>query len=84
MYKVSHDMVPDSLKNLFRKTDQIHDYQTRQAGFNFLPPKPNTNYRKKAVSYRGTVTWNNFPNELKSTTSIQSFKNKIKKLYLFN
>ena len=57
---------------------------TRQAGFNFLPPKPNTNYRKKAVSYRGTVTWNNFPNELKSTTSIQSFKNKIKKLYLFN
>ena len=84
MHKVSHDMVPDSLKNIFGKTDQIHDYQTRQAGFNFLPPKPNTNYRKKAVSYRGTVTWNNFPNELKSTTSIQSFKNKIKKLYLFN
>ena len=52
MYKISHDMVPDSLKNIFGKTDQIHDYQTRQAGFNFLPPKPNTNYRKKAVSYR--------------------------------
>ena len=84
MYKVSHDMVPDSLKNLFRKTDQIHDYQTRQAGFNFLPPKQNTNYRKRAVSNRGTVTWNKLPNELKSTTSIQSFKNKIKKLYLFN
>ena len=49
MYKISHDMVPDSLKNLFGKTDQIHDYQTRQAGFNFLPPKPNTNYRKKLV-----------------------------------
>ena len=49
MYKISHDMVPDSLKNLFGKTDQIHDYQTRQAGFNFLPPKPNTNYRKKQL-----------------------------------
>ena len=36
MCKVSHNSVPDSLKNLFRKTDQIHDYQTRQAGFNFL------------------------------------------------
>ena len=75
-------MVPDCLRNLFRKTDQIHDYQTRQAGFNFLPPKPSSNYRKKAVSYRGTVTWNNLPDELKSTTSIQSFKNKIKN-YIF-
>ena len=74
MCKVSHNMVPDSLKNLFRKTDQIHDYQTRQAGFNFLLLNQIL-IIKKAVSYRGTVTWNNFPNELKSTTSIQSFKN---------
>ena len=74
MCKVSHNMVPDSLKNLFRKTDQIHDYQTRQAGFNFLLLNQIL-IIKKAVSYRGTVTWNNLPNELKSTTSIQSFKN---------
>ena len=40
-------MAPDSLKNIFRKTYQIHDYQTRQADINFLPPKPNTNYRKR-------------------------------------
>ena len=75
-------MVPDSLKTIFRKTDQINDYQTRQAGFNFLPTKRNTIYRNKAVSYRGTVTCNNLPNELKSTTSIQSFKNKKKKIYI--
>ena len=56
MYKVRHEMVPYSLSNTFQKTDEVQEYLTRQAKHDFLPPKPETNYLKKAISYRGAVT----------------------------
>ena len=55
MYKVRHEMGPSSLSNMFQKTNEVHEHQTRQAKHDFLPPKPKTNYLKKAFSYRGAV-----------------------------
>ncbi len=42
-------MVPDYLTGLFRKTNTLHSYETTQAEFNFVLPKPNTNFRKKEI-----------------------------------
>ena len=44
MYQVNNNMVPDYLIDLFTKTSTLHNYQTRQAEFNFALPKPNTNF----------------------------------------
>ena len=78
MYKVRHSMVHSSISSLFQRTDDIHNHQTRQLQFNYLPPKPiNTNFKKKTISYRGAVAWNNLPCDLKRSQSIQSFKNKL-------
>ena len=40
MYKVNNNEVPDYLVDLFTKTSSSHGYETRQAEFNFVPPKP--------------------------------------------
>ena len=51
-------MVPDYLIDFFTKTNVVHGYGTRQVEFNFMPPKPKTNFGKKSFSYRGAVAWN--------------------------
>ena len=66
MYKVNNNEVPDYLVDLFTKTSSSHGYETRQAEFNFVPPKPNTNFCKKSFSYGGAVAWNKLPTNLKT------------------
>ena len=80
MYKVRHEMAPSSLSNMFQKTNEVHEHQTRQAKHDFQPPKLKTNYLKKAFSYRGAVAWNNLPSEIKNSESINTFKAKLKML----
>ena len=77
MYKVRHEMTP-SLTDMFKKTNEVHKHQTRQTKHDFLPPKPKTNYLKKAFSYRGAVAWNNLPAGIKNSESINTFKAKLK------
>mgnify|MGYP002803872919 FL=1 len=69
MFKVRNAMTPSSISNLFQRVDDVHNRQTRQMHFNYLPPKPNTNFK---------VAWNSLPCDLKKPQSIQSFKNKLR------
>ena len=77
MYKVRHEMAP-STSSMFQKTNEVHEYHTRQAKHDFLAPMPKTNYLKKAFSYRGAVAWNNLPTAIKNSESINIFKAKLK------
>ena len=54
MFKVRNSIVPRSISNLFQRTDDVHNYETRQVQ-NYFPPKPNTNFKKKQFSYRGAA-----------------------------
>jgi hypothetical protein len=74
MYQVNNNMVPDYLIDLFTKTSTLHNYQTRQAEFNFALPKPNTNFCKKSFSYRGAVAWNDLLPNIKNMGSLSTFK----------
>lgn len=77
MYQVNNNRVPVYLSDLFTKTSIAHGYETRQAEFNFVPPKPNTNFCKKSFSYRGAVAWNNLPADIKSLGSLTIFKRNL-------
>jgi hypothetical protein len=55
MYKVRHEMAPSSLNNMFQKTNEVHEHQTRQAKHDFLPPKPKTSYLKRHLAIE--VQW---------------------------
>ena len=59
------------------QTNVVHGHGTRQAEFNFMPPKPNINFGKKSFSYRGTVAWNNLTSTAKSSKSLKSFENNL-------
>ena len=74
MYQVNNGMVPDYLIDLFKKTNTLHGYETRQAEFNFLLPKPNTNFRKKSFSYRGALAWNDLVPNLKNLKSLNNIQ----------
>ena len=74
MSKVRNAMAPSSISNLFQRVDDVHNRQTRQMHFNYLPPKPNTNFKKKSISYKGAVAWNSLPCDLKKPQSIESLK----------
>ena len=63
---------------MFQKTDEVQEYLTRQTKNDFLPPKPKTNYLKKAISYRGAVAWNSLSTDIKNSQSIDIFKTKLK------
>ena len=71
-------MARSSLSNMFQKTNEVHEHRTKQAKHDFLPPKPKTNYLKKAFSYRGAVAWNNLPSEIKNSETVNIFKAKLK------
>ena len=78
MYKVKNNKVPDYLVHLFTKTNSSHgQYETRQAEFNFVPLKPNTNFCKKSSSCRGAAAWNKLPTNLKSLDSYTTFKRNL-------
>ena len=55
IYQTNNRMVPGYLIDLFTKTNIVHGHETRQAKFNLVPSKPNTNFGKKSFSYRGVV-----------------------------
>ena len=55
MFKVSKGLMPNYLTNLFMRTDQVHDHETRHAKFSYHLPKPSTNSMKKSFGYRGAV-----------------------------
>ena len=78
MYEVRHEMVPSSLSNMFQKTSEVHKHQTKLAKHDFLPPKPKTNYLKKAFSYRGAVAWNDLTSAIKNSDSVNAFEAKLK------
>jgi hypothetical protein len=68
-------MAPSSLSNMFQKTNEVHEHQTRQAKHDVLPPKPKTNYLKKAyLAIEGAVAWNNLPSEIKNSESVNISK----------
>jgi hypothetical protein len=70
-------MAASFLNNMFQKTNEVHEHQTRQGKHDFLPSKPKTNYLKKALSCRGAVAWNNLPSEIKNSESVNIFKAKL-------
>ena len=55
MYKVNHERLLSAFANLFMKVNQVHEYQTRESRYAFLPPEPNTSYNTISFSHRSAV-----------------------------
>ena len=84
MLKLSQGLLPNYLSDLFTRTDQIYNYETRHAKSSYHLPKPNSNAMKTSFIYSGVVVWNKlYQVRLKTPFQLQcQFKNDIKDLNL--
>ena len=72
-------MVPNYFTTSLKKINQVHEHQTRQARYNFLPPISRLyQLSEKAFSYTGTIAWNKLSSELKRSKTIKICNNKTK------
>ena len=76
MYKHHHGWLP-SVLNTFRKNSDIHDHNTRQAGYLEIP-KFSSDLGKMSFKYQAVKIWNNIHKFLKVDIKIGTFKKHLK------
>ena len=77
MYKLLNNMGPTSLTNLFTYKNEITNYNLWDISSSLCLPKPRTNNMKKSFMYDGAFHWNSISTEIRESTSLTSFQNKI-------
>ena len=74
-YKSLHNLAPSYLCNKFTYTNTIHQVNLRsQTDSTLYVPKPNLEIYRKTLAYSGPKIWNNIPYTLKSSPSLETFK----------
>ena len=83
IYRTENGLVPDKVKTWFTKCSSVHSYNTKAAAEgNFVIPKMRTEKGKQAFIVSGAKLWNEIPDSVKSSQSIESFQEKYKKYLL--
>jgi hypothetical protein len=77
MLKVFHKLGPSYLSQPFNRANLIHSHGTRGHDYNFVIPKPSTSFLKNSLKYNGAIVWNSIPIEIRNSTSLKIFKNKL-------
>ena len=67
---------PSFLWDMFQ--EKINDYNLRSKNLLMLPQAKTTTYGNESLSFRGSILWNSLPNDIKTATSVCSFKKSIK------
>ena len=73
MYKVRNNLAPAPVQEIFKV--QTND---RAKGDWVIPKVRTENNGLETIRYRGPLTWNLLPEDIKSAKTLKSFKNKIK------
>ena len=76
MYKVKNNLSPEPIQNLFKQVDNAENLRNNK---NFDIPKVRTvNNGIETIRYRGPITWNLVPDEIRKSKSLSEFRDKIK------
>ena len=76
MYKAKNKLSPEIVQNIF----QQRDISTLRSEVTFIRPGINTVYNgEESLRNFGPIVWNNMlPNNLKSATTLEKFKDNVK------
>ena len=80
MYKVKTGTAPEYIKELF--ISQESPYDMRDNDRYVLPKFRTITYGKKSFRYFGAWLWGNIPTQVKSCSSLNTFKSEISKCLL--
>ena len=81
IFRFQNDQCPDYFDELFCPVGE-NGVITCSSNQKFTLPFRNTKLRIQSLSYLGPNTWNSLPDNLKSATSVNSFKDYIKEYFL--
>ena len=74
MYKITHDISPPCLRNIFQNVSDVHSYDLRNSSINLYIPKPRLEKGKHSLHFRGSVLWHKIPVEAREQESLVLFK----------
>ena len=77
VYKCLNSINPIFLANLF--TQKPIRYGLRTSNLLILPNSNTLTYGLKSIVYRGSMIWNNLPDQVKISKDLVQFKNKLEK-----
>ena len=80
MYKVSNGLVPQYIVDLFQsRADSLPNTSLRSvSNHNFTIPQPKCSLYKESLSYSGPVIRNAIPTDIKKSSTINAFVNKLR------
>ena len=70
MDKITHDISPPGLRNIFQNVSDVHSYNLRNSSINLYIPKPKLEIGKHSLHYRGSVLWNKIPVKAREQESL--------------
>ena len=76
MFKIKNHLSPQPVLDLFK--ERTINYQLRNERCWQLPRVDTVNFGKETLRYRGMLTWDLLPNDLKQEESLASFRIKIR------
>ena len=77
MHQLSVNEIPAEIAKLFEKNSSVHSYPTRQRNL-FHLPRTRTLFAQKTVIYTGPKLWSDLPKTIIESTSLHTFKCKLK------
>ena len=78
MYKLKNNLGPSLLIDIFNLNNQTIRYNLRENTDFLIPNVKTVHYGKDSLQYFGSVIWKLIPIDIRLSTSINDFKNKIK------
>ena len=84
VFKSIHNLSPQYISNMFSfLTQSNYSLRSRTDPLLLKIPKINSKKCEQTISFAGPKIWNGLPLEIRSCTTVQTFKNKLK-TYLFS
>ncbi len=73
MYKITHNLAPKALADIFPQTPSFQYYNLRGSSTKFFLPHPHSDFLKKSLSFRRAILWNSLSEELRTKDCLYSF-----------
>ena len=81
MYKLFLNTLPGAFSNMFIRNEDLHTYPTRHS-HSYRLPRTRTVFAQKTIKFTGPKFWNELPNEVITSPSLNVFRKKLKKKLL--
>ena len=81
MFLFKKQLLPDMFNSLFIQNSDVHNYDTRTKS-HLRVEYGTLKFSHTILTYKGPIFWNNLPNSIKESVSLNSFKKKLKNFLL--